>query len=328
MNRLLIACLALPVALGACKKRESEGFAGIVFDIGGIDDKSFNESAHRGLMRAKSELGIAVEWYSPEQAADRKSGLRRLCGKKFQAVLGVGFMFTEDILAAAKDFPDIRFGCVDMVVPPHMPPNVVALNFREEQGSFLVGAVAGLVTRTRKVGFIGGIDDALIHKFEAGYRAGVRHVAPDVEVFVNYAGTTGEAFQDPEKGKSLALGQYKSGADILYHASGKTGLGVFTAAQETKNYAIGVDSDQYAEAPGRVITSMIKRVDVAVFEMIKSVKEKRFQGGVRLFGLEDDAIGIVYDDRNQDLIPRAVYDRVMELRKEIIAGKIQVPATR
>lgn len=328
MKRLLLACLALPLALGACKKRNSDGFAGIVFDIGGIDDKSFNESAHRGLLRAKNELGVAVEWYSPEQAADRKTGLRRLCGKKFQAILGIGYMFTDDILAAAKDFPDIKFACVDMVVPPVMPPNVVALKFREEQGSFLVGAIAGLVTQTKKVGFIGGIDDTLIHKFEAGYRAGIRHVAPDVELFVNYAGTTGEAFTDPEKGKSLALGQYKSGADIIYHASGKTGLGVFTAAKETGHYAIGVDSDQYAEAPGRVITSMIKRVDVAVFEMIRSVKEKGFQSGVRSFGLEDDAIGFVYDDRNRDLIPQAVYDRVMELRKEIIAGTIKVPTSR
>lgn len=328
MKRLLFACLAVPLVLGACKKRNSDGFAGIVFDIGGIDDKSFNESAHRGLLRAKNELGIAVEWYSPEQAADRKTGLRRLCMKKFKAILGIGFMFTDDILAAAKDFPDIQFACVDMVVPPQMPSNVAALEFREEQGSFLVGAIAGLVTRTKKVGFVGGIDDVLIHKFEAGYRAGVKHVAPDVEVFVNYAGTTGEAFMDPEKGKSLALGQYKSGADIIYHASGKTGLGVFTAAKETGNYAIGVDSDQYAEAPGRVITSMIKRVDVAVFEMIKSVKENRFQGGVRFFGLEDDAIGFVYDQRNQDLIPKPVYDRVLELRKEIIAGQIQVPSSR
>jgi len=323
-----IFALALALPLAACKKKDSNAFAGIVFDVGGIDDKSFNESAHRGLMRAKNELGIAVEYYEPKQPADRKTGLRRFSGDKVPIIIGVGFIFTDEIVAAAKDFKDLRFACVDMSDKADLPPNVLALKFREEEGSFLVGALAALRTQTKKVGFVGGMNVPLIHKFEAGFKAGVKQVASDVEIFVNYVGETPEAFQDPEKGKSLALGQYKSGADIIYHASGKSGMGVFEAAKEEKKFAIGVDSDQYSSAPGHVLTSMIKRVDVAVYETIKSVKEGKFQGGTRVFGLADDGIGFVYDQNNKSLIPEGDYKKVLALRDEIIAGKIKVPSTR
>jgi basic membrane protein A len=301
-----------------------------VFDVGGIDDKSFNESAHRGLMKAKQDLGIEVEYYQPSQPADRKTGLRRLSGKRFPCVIGVGFIFTDEIIAAAKDFPDSKFACIDMSDKPEseFPPNLVGLKFREEQGSFLIGALAALLTKSKKIGFVGGMNVPLIHKFEAGYRAGAKHVAPDVEVLVNYAGETPKAFEDPETGKSLALGMYKSGVDIIYHASGKTGLGVFQAAKETDHFAIGVDSDQWAEAPGHVLTSMIKRVDVAVYETIRAVKTGTFKPGMRVFGLAEDGVGIVYDDHNKPLIPEDVYKRVMSLKDEIVAGKIQVPSTR
>jgi basic membrane protein A len=299
--------------------------AGIVFDVGGIDDKSFNESANIGLERAKKDLSIEVERHEPKQPADRKSGLRRLCGKKASVVIGVGFIFTDEIVAAAKDFPDLKFACVDMSSVPDMPKNLCALNFREEQGAFLVGAIAGLCTKSKKVGFVGGMNVPLIHKFQAGYTAGVKHVAADCEVLVNYAGETPKAFEDPEAGKSMALGQYKSGADIIFHASGKTGLGVFQAAKETGKLAIGVDADQQAEAPGHVLTSMIKRVDVAVFETIKSAKDGSFQSGARVFGLKEDAIGFVYDENNRKLIPEDVHKRVMELRQQIIDGSIAVP---
>lgn len=329
-----IALFLTALLIGGCKpgddgnKTSSTFKAGIVFDVGGIDDKSFNEAAHRGLLRAQKELGIEVQYYQPSQPADRKTGLRQLCGKKFDIVIGVGFIFTDEIFAAAKDFPNIKFACVDMVDKDPIPGNVVGLKFREEQGSFLVGALAGLMTRSKKVGFIGGMNVPLIHKFEAGYKAGVRHVAPDVEVVVNYAGETPKAFEDPETGKNRALEQYKSGVDIIYHASGKTGLGVFQAAKELHKFAIGVDSDQYHEAPGHILTSMIKRVDVAVFETIKAAKEGRFTSGMQVFGLKEEGVGFVYDDNNRNLIPEDVYKKVMALRDDIIAGRIQVPTTR
>ncbi len=317
--------LFLPILFVACGKPTPPVFAGIVFDVGGIDDKSFNESAHKGLMKAKADLGIEVEYYQPSQPADRKTGMRRLCGKKASVIVGVGFIFTDEIVAAARDFPDLKFACVDMIPVADPPKNLCGLNFREEQGAFLVGAIAGLCTKSKKVGFVGGMNVPLIHKFEAGFRAGVKHVAADVEVLVNYAGETPKAFEDPETGKSMALGQYKSGADIIFHASGKTGIGVFQAAKETGKLAIGVDADQHREAPGHVLTSMIKRVDVAVFDTIKAAKDGTFQGGTRVFGLKEEGVGFVYDDNNKKLIPEEVYKKAMDLRQQIIDGKITVP---
>ena len=176
-------------------------YAGIVFDVGGIDDKSFNELAHRGLKKAESDLGVTVEMYEPAQPADPSPGLQRLCNKKCQVVIGVGFIFSDQMVERAKEFPEIRFGCIDMNQMPadQIPSNLVGLRFREHEGAFLVGAIAGLTTKSKKVGFVGGMNVPLIHKFEAGFKAGVKHVAPDVEVFVDYAGETPEAFRDPEK---------------------------------------------------------------------------------------------------------------------------------
>lgn len=335
MKRLLSLPLVV-AAVFACQKSEGPAGgqkvfrAGIVFDVGGIDDKSFNEAAYRGLMQAKEKLGIEVQYYQPSQPADRKTGLRMFAGKGFDVIVGVGFIFTDEIVAMAKDFPNIRFACVDMVDKPksEIPPNLIGLKFREEQGSFLAGALAGLMTKTKKVGFIGGMNVPLIHKFEAGYVAGAKHVLPDVEVVVNYAGETPKAFEDPETGKNRAIEQYKSGVDIIFHASGKTGLGVFQAAKELDKLVIGCDSDQWHEAPGHVLTSMVKSVDVAVFDVIRSVKEGTFTSGMKVFGVLEQGVGIVYDDNNRAMIPAEVHAKVMALRDDIVAGKLQVPSTR
>jgi basic membrane protein A and related proteins len=304
--------------------------AAIVFDVGGIDDKSFNELAYKGLMRAKSELAIDVQYYQPSQPADRKTGLRQFAAKGFDIIIGVGFIFSDEMIAMAKDFPSLKFACIDMVDKPdaEIPPNLVGLKFREEQGSFLVGALAALSTKTKKVGFIGGMNVPLIHKFEAGYRAGVKHVAPDIEVVVNYAGETPKAFEDPETGKNRAIEQYKSGVDIIFHASGKTGLGVFQAAKELDKLAIGVDADQYQEAPGHVLTSSTKGVDVVVVETIRAVRDGAFKPGKQIFGLKEGGVGFVYDEHNKSLIPDETYKKVLAIRDEIIAGKIEVPSTR
>jgi basic membrane protein A len=304
--------------------------AGIVFDVGGIDDKSFNEGAYRGLMRAKNELGVEVQYYQPSQPAERKTGLRQLASKGYDIIIGVGFIFSDEMIAMAKDFPNIKFACIDMVDKPELeiPPNLVGLKFREEQGAFLIGALSGLSTKTKKVGFIGGMNVPLIHKFEAGYKAGVKHVAPDVEIMINYAGETPKAFEDPETGKNRAIEQYKSGVDIIFHASGKTVLGVFQAAKELDKLTIGVDSDQYQEAPGHVLTSMLKGVDIAVLEIIRSVKDGTYQPGKRVLGLKEGGISIVYDEHNKSLIPEEVYRKVSTFKDEIIQGKIQVPSTR
>jgi basic membrane protein A len=250
-------------------------------------------------------------------------------------VIGVGFIFTDDITQLAKDYPRTNFAGIDFAVstdpagnPIQPPPNVAALKFREEQGSFLVGALAALESKTKRVGFVGGMDSPLIQKFEVGYRAGVKQVCPQCTVLVGYAGVTPEAFRNPGKGKELALSQYGQGADIIYHASGSTGLGVFEAARQTGHLAIGVDADQYAEAPGHVLTSMVKGVDEAVFDVIRLVKEHRFKGGIYQFGLAEHGVGYVYDAQNRALIPDTVRAKVESLSAEIVAGRINVPSTK
>ncbi|HWE29042.1 MAG TPA: BMP family ABC transporter substrate-binding protein [Polyangia bacterium] len=303
---------------------------GVVFDVGGRGDKSFNDSAYRGLDRAVRELGVHAEYIEPGEGSDRESGIRLLAAKGFDLIIGVGFIFSDDLYAMAGEYPRTRFACPDyakfdahgFVVPP---ANMVALKFREEEGSFLVGALAALVSKTHAVGFVGGMDIPLIHKFEAGYRAGAKYVCPECRVFVGYAGVTGDAFKNPAKGKELALSQYGNGADVIFHAAGTTGLGVFEAARETNNYAIGVDADQWNEAPGRVLTSMTKELDVAVYETVERVRDGHWRGGVVQLGLREKGVDYVYDAHNRALIGDAVHARVEQLRADIIAGKIQVP---
>lgn len=304
--------------------------AAIVLDVGGVDDKSFNESAYKGLLRAKEKLGVEVQYYQPNQPADRKTGLRQYASKGYDVVIGVGFIFSDEIIELAADFPDVKFAVVDMIDKPadQIPANVVGLKFREEQASFLVGALAAMKTKTKKVGFIGGMNVPLIHKFEAGYKAGVAHVDPTVKVVVNYAGETPKAFQDPETGKNRAVEQYKSGVDIIYHGSGKTGLGVFQAAKELGKLAIGCDADQWAEAPGHVLSSMVKGVDVVVYDTIAAVKAGEFRSGLRVFGLAESGVSMVYDDNNKALVGEDVYQKLQALSADVVSGKIVVPATR
>ena len=308
---------------------------GIVFDVGGRGDKSFNDGAYLGAERAAKELGARVRFIEPGDGSDREAGLRLLAAEGMDLIIGVGFIFTDDITQLAREYPNTKFADVDYSVgvdkqgnPIPPPANLAALKFREEEGSFLVGSLAALVGGSKKVGFVGGMDFPLIQKFEAGYKAGVKYVCPDCTVISQYAGVTPEAFRNPGRGKELALSQYQQGVNIIYHASGSTGLGVFEAARQTGKYAIGVDADQSDEAPGRILTSMVKGVDIAVYESVKRVKENRFQGGVFQFGLAENGVGYVYDARNRALIPDSVRARVEQIKADIIAGKISVPSTR
>ncbi len=300
---------------------------GLVFDVGGRGDKSFNDLAYAGLERGKKELDIYTEYIELSSNVDRESALRIFASRKFDLIFGIGFMFTDDITNLAREFPDTKFACVDYSVGTEIdiPDNLVALKFREEEGAFLVGAIAGLVSKTDIIGFIGGMDIPLIHKFEAGYTIGAKKVKPNCKVISAYAGVTGEAFKNPSKGKELAISQYKNGVDIIFHASGSTGLGVFEAARNMKKFAIGVDADQYKEAPGNILTSMIKRIDVAVFNTISDALSGDFKGGIMNLGLKENGLGYVYDDNNKAVIPIAVIEQIEELKKDIIAGKIKIP---
>ncbi len=336
---LLAAHLALlfvhPAGASAALERPGAQQLGIVFDVGGRGDKSFNDGAYRGGEEAARRLGMQVRYIEPGDGPDREAGLRLLSAEGMNLVVGVGFIFTDDLTQLALEYPKTDYAGVDYalktdeqgdVVAP--PPNLAALKFREEEGSFLVGAIAALAGGSKRVGFVGGMDSPLIHKFEAGYRAGVRYVCPDCTVIAQYAGSTPEAFRNPTKGKELALSQYQSGVKVIFHASGSTGLGVFEAARETGNYGIGVDADQYAEAPGHVMTSMVKNVDQAVYDVARRVADGTFHGGIYSFGLKEGGVGFVYDAHNKALIPPAVIARVEQLRQDIIAGRIHVPTER
>lgn len=298
---------------------------GLVFDVGGRGDKSFNDAAYAGMMRAAAELGVAAEYIEPGEGSDREAALRILAAQGFDLVFGIGFIFTDDVINMGREYPHTRFACIDYAGDTP-PANVLGIRFREEEGSFLVGALAGLVSKTNRVGFVGGMDIPLIHKFEAGFRAGATAVRPGITVVSNYAGVTGAAFKDPAKGKELALSQYGQGADIIFHASGSTGLGVFEAARSMNKLAIGVDADQYGEAPGFILTSMLKQVDVAVFDTIKACVDGTFASGIRTFGLRENGVGFVYDEHNRGLISEQIYQQVMHLRQQVIDGTITVPA--
>lgn len=337
MKVFYIAIISLCICFTSCGKKESNTTTttgdkpklkvGLVFDIGGRGDKSFNDAAYKGLERAQKELGIEFEVIDPGDGADRESALRRLASKEdVNLVFGVGFIFTEDINRIAEQFPNKKFGCIDYTVtdPNSIPKNVSALEFKEEEGSFLVGAIAGLKTKTNKVGFLGGMESALIKKFEAGYIQGVKHVNPSCDVLVGYVSVTAEGFKNPGKGQEISLSQYSNGADIIYHASGLSGLGLFEAARDQKKLAIGVDLDQHDEAPGHVLTSMTKQVEESVFQTIKDVVNNSFKSGVKTFGLKEKGVDYVYENKNKDLITEDIYKKVEELRTKIISGDIVV----
>jgi basic membrane protein A len=313
---------------------------GLVFDIGGRGDQSFNDSAYRGLEWA-SKLGISHVEIEPGADADRETGLRMMASQGQDLVIGVGFLFTDAIKAIAEEFPDTKFAIIDGFIPDK--PNVSSLLFTEHEGSFLVGIIAAMKTQEdgkNTVGFVGGMDVPLIHKFEAGYKAGVKYAFPECKILSDYAGTTPSAFADPVKGKELAFAQIDKGAHVIYHASGLTGAGVFEAGKERGVYVIGVDSNQnhlgHIKESGANygLTSMLKQVDVAVYLTIQDLLDGEFKGGVRLFGLGDSVKidgqtyrGVYYalDEYNKDLVSQQMIAKVTEAEKKILSGAIKVP---
>jgi basic membrane protein A len=328
MRNVVAGFLILGLVFASCQgEREETGkgsggpTVGLVLSVGGLGDKSFNDSAYQGLNRAAEELGIEPVYGQPEQMSEDEKYLRQYAEQGMDLVIAVGFLMKDALEKVSGQFPDTRFAIIDAEVDG---PNVASLVFHEHQGSFLVGAIAGLVTDTDKVGFVGGMDIPLIHKFEVGYTEGARHVNPNCEVLVAYAGSGPEAFHDPVKGKSLALSQFDRGADIIFQAAGSTGNGVIDAAQERGLFAIGVDANQNYMAPGHVLTSMVKRVDVAVYSIIKDIVEGDFTGGTHVYGLEADGVGFALDEYNRNLIPPEVLEQVEEIKQGIIAGRIQV----
>jgi basic membrane protein A len=328
------------LALTACGSSDSGGDstsaeggsdvkACLAYDVGGRGDQSFNDSAAKGLDQAKDELGIEtdeVEASQGENDAAREDRLNQLVDAGCTNVIGVGYIYAKAIGAAAKDNPDISFAIIDDASDDSKGDNVAQLTFSEQEGSFLVGAAAALKSKSGKVGFIGGVDVPLINKFEAGFKAGAKAVDPKIDIQTKYLAEDGSGFADPAKGQTAAEGMYDKGADVVYHAAGASGSGVFKAAAADKKMAIGVDSDQAKTADASVrdviITSMVKNVDVAVFDYIKSATEGDPISGPTVFGLKDDGVGYSTTGGKIDDIT----DKLDDYKKQIIDGKITVPA--
>ena len=305
---------------------------GLVFDVGGRGDKSFNDSAYNGLEIAKAKHGINFLFIEPQgEGADREAALRQMAvDPDIGLIIGVGMLFSEDITAIAAEFPDKKFVCIDYIRQPKvvMPANLQGIAFEEKKGSFLAGALAALVTRTKTVGFIGGMESSVIKKFESGFIEGACFINPAVRVISGYIGMTGSAFADPAKGRELALGQYGRGADIVYQAAGASGLGVIEAARESKALVICTDRDQEPEAPGFVLTSMTKAVDRALLKTVETVLDGSFRGGgVSVFGLEDRYTDYVYNEKNASLIGIKNHQQLEDIRKKIVTGEIVVDET-
>ena len=311
----------------------SDAKPGLVLDVGGLGDKGFNDSAYRGLKRAEKEFNVKGDYLESTAPTDYTDNLTQLAESGFNPVIAVGFLMTEDLTQVSKQFPDTQFAIVDSVVDT---PNTIDLVFREQEGSYLAGQVAGLMTQEdteyttsdeKIVGFLGGQTGPLIEKFQAGYEAGVKSVCPDCEVLVKYTGSTPEAFTDPARGKEISLQQISQGADIIYHAAGNTGAGLFDAAQQEKIFAIGVDFDQAKQFPDApILTSVVKRVDNAVYQTTKDVVEGGQPKGTTVDrGLKEGGISLAPFGRFDGDVPQEVKDQVDKARKGIIAGDIKVP---
>ena len=313
---LALACLALAGPAAA-----QEFAPAVVFDMGGKFDKSFNEAAYAGAERFKKDTGIAYREFEVTAEAQREQALRNMARRGSQIVVGIGFSQATGMEKVAKEFPTVKFTLVDAVVDL---PNVQSVVFREHEGSFLVGMAAAMASKTGKVGFVGGMDIPLIRKFALGYEEGAKYVNPRIEVFQNMTGTTPAAWNDPTRGGELARSQFDRGADVVYAAAGGTGLGVLQAAKDRGRLAIGVDSNQNHIQPGSVLTSMVKRVDLAVYDAFKGARDGTWKSGVRVLGVADGGVGYAIDQHNRSLITPEMERRLQQARADIVAGKIKV----
>ena len=288
----------------------------VVYDMGGKFDKSFNEAAYRGMERWKKEAGKPYLEFEIANETQREQALRRMAERGASPIIGIGFGQAAAIEKIAREFPKLQFTLIDMVVAL---PNVQSVVFKEQEGSFLVGVMATSASKTGKVGFIGGMDIPLIRKFQCGYEQGAKYVNPKTDVFANMTGTTGAAWADPARGSELAKAQFGKGADVVFAAAGGTGIGVYQAAKDAGKLAIGVDSNQNHLQPGTMLTSMLKRVDVAVYQTIVAYKP-----GVTVLGLKEGGVDYAMDDNNATLVSADMKKKVDAAKADIISGKIKV----
>ena len=320
MMRVFLSALATAGMLAAGTASAADFTPAVIFDMGGKFDKSFNEAAYNGAEKFKTEIGGEYLEFEITNESQRDQALRRMA-QRADLVVAVGFGFSTPLETIAAEFPDKKFVIIDSVVEQ---PNVQSVVFKEHEGSFLVGMAAALASKTGKVGFVGGMDIPLIRNFAFGYEQGVKHVNPDAEVIVNYTGTTPAAWNDPARGGELAIGQFGQGADVVYAAAGATGLGVLQAAADEGKLSVGVDSNQNHLHPGSVLTSMLKRVDVAVYDAFTSAKGGTWQAGMESLGLKEDGVGYAVDDNNRAVLTPEMQAKIDEAKAAIIAGSLEV----
>ncbi|MBP9109964.1 MAG: BMP family ABC transporter substrate-binding protein [Pyrinomonadaceae bacterium] len=340
LSRLAIVFVAFFAA--SCMQRTEarrEGCkakVGIVFDIGGKNDRSFNAAAWEGVKRAEKDLDICLYDVEPGNPTSIEPAMRAFAEKNFDLVIGVGFAQGPIMQKVALDYPNNKFAIVDGVIfeADGKTPlkNVASLVFREHEGSYLVGMIAASKSKTGTIGFLGGMDIPLIHRFKTGYAEGARSVNPQIKVVENFVGVSDSAWNNPGKGKELSLAQIEKGADVIFTAAGNSGLGAFDAVEqygknaqgEANKFVIGVDSNQNGVKPGFVLTSMVKRVDNAVYDVVKEILAGKFSGGFHVFGLDKDGVAYAMDDFNKALIPADVIKKVEEARTKIGTGEIKV----
>jgi len=352
VRRCTLGLAALVLATAACGRAsyaedESAVRVGIVFDIGGKDDRSFNAAAWAGARCAetgrlpdgtscgKPALGITLRDIEPGTPTNIEPAMRAFAERGYDLVIGVGFAQGPIMETVARDYPGIRFAIIDGVIldddgkTPRQ--NVASLVFKEHEGSYLVGMLAAHASRTGTVGFVGGMDIPLIRRFQKGYEEGARAARPGIEVVQNYVGVTDSAWNNPGKGKELAMAQIGKGADVIFAAAGNSGLGVFDAVEQAgaengraRRFVIGVDSNQNGVKPGYVLTSMVKRVDNAVYDIVREVVTGRFEGGFHVYGLESDAVGYSLDEFNRGLLTPGALAAAERAKQQIIAGEIVV----
>ena len=321
--RILVAFIAAFFALvGAA---DAALRVGLIYDVTGRGDLSFCDAAYAGAKKAENEWGFKLTEVTPSQSTDTELTLRRLAKLKYDLVIGVGFLFQEPMKRVAADFPNVKFALIDAIIEQ---PNVASLTYRAHEGTYLAGVMAALKTETKQIGFIGGMKVPLVEAFEIGFHAGMKAANLDVELVADYVGVTPQAFNDPAKAKELALAQYNRGVDIILAAAGASGLGVLEAAKAKDKLIIWVDSNGNHLAPGLVLTSVIKGVEMSVYETIKSVQEGNFSGGLKDYGLKKGGVEYIVDDVNRELLSDEILKQVEAFKAKIIAGDIVVPHER
>ena len=325
---LIAALLSSGCGGSSAAEDKSKIKVGIVFDIGGKDDRSFNAAAWQGVQRAAKDLPIVLRDIEPGTPNAIEPAMRAFAERNFDLIIGVGFAQQPIIDQVAADYPHIQFAIIDGV---SKLPNVASLVFKEHEGSYLVGILAAKSSRTGTIGFLGGMDIGLIHRFAKGYEEGAKSVNPNIRVIENYVGVTDGAWNNPGKGKELSLAQIGKGADVIFTAAGNSGLGAFDAVEQqgkqngrATHFVIGVDSNQNMVKPGFVLTSMVKRVDNVVYDIVKEVVNHQFSPGVHVFGLDKDGVGYAMDDFNKDLVSPEAIQEAETAKKKIIDGEIKV----